>query len=77
MCMPCQRRAAPGLVGEEGTLAKEVGFEEVVDLATALGGLLVHDRLTLLYDVELVSCVPLRSIMLDLNHTGSILMQIP
>lgn len=49
----------PGLIAQQGALSKEVGFEEVVDLAGALGGGLVHHRLPLLDDVKQVAGITL------------------
>lgn len=52
--------SAPGFLGEQCALAEKVGLEEAVDGAHALRRLLVHHRLPLFNDVELVPRVTLQ-----------------
>ena len=54
-----REQGAPGLLGEEGALAKEIGFEQAVHRLHALRCGLVDHRLALLDDEELIPGLPL------------------
>lgn len=62
---PAGWQLSPGLIAQQGSLSKEVSFEQVVDLAGTLGGGLVHHRLSFLDDIEQVTRVTLHHSQLN------------
>ncbi len=51
----------PGLIREQGSLPKEVGLEQMVDLLLALRSGLQHNSLALLDDVEQTARITLHA----------------